>query len=55
MKHIYTTADGRQFVIVQEWLEGMDPWVKYTNVQTGQEYTARKEAFLIRTQVQVLA
>jgi hypothetical protein len=55
MKYIYTTADGRQFEIVQEWLKDEDPWVKYANVQTGQEYTARKEAFLIRTQVQILA
>ena len=55
MKHIYTTADGKQFVILREWFEQQDPWVEYVNVQTNQTYTARKEAFLSRTQVQVLA
>lgn len=55
MKELYTTTDGKQFVIVQEWLEAEDPWVEYENTKTLQRYTCRRAAFLARTSRQVLA
>lgn len=57
MKEIYTTPNGTTFIIIAEYCpnEDNDAWVEYENVRTGQRYTARKEAFLARTQVQLLA
>jgi hypothetical protein len=45
---LYTTQNRDQFLVLEHYdLEG-DPWVRYINTQTEQEYTCRLEAFLQR-------
>ncbi len=45
---IYTARTGPEFLVLEHYdLEG-DPWVRYRNQQTKQEYTCRLEAFLQR-------
>lgn len=45
--NLYGTTDGAKFDLIATWCpnEENDPWVKYVNVETQQEYTCRKEAF----------
>ena len=44
----YSGHDGLVFETVDTFLEDNDPWIKYKNQQTQQEYTCRQEAFLAR-------
>jgi hypothetical protein len=43
----YTSADGKLFEVLAIWCpdEDNDRWVKYQNIETGQEYSCRLEAF----------
>ncbi len=45
--NLYGTPDGKKFDLIATYCpnEESDPWVKYLNVDTRQEYTCRKEAF----------
>ncbi len=45
--NLYGTPDGKKFDLIATYCpnEESDPWVKYMNVDTKQEYTCRKEAF----------
>ena len=47
---LYRTTDGTLFELLNTYNpnEENDPWVTYKNVNTKQEYTCRKEAFLSR-------
>lgn len=45
---IYFSLDGKQFEIVDFWVEQGEPWVKYINSQTEKEYTCLHEAFISR-------
>jgi len=53
MTDIYTTANGWQFRIIEEYSVQGDAWIEYENMATGQRYTARKAAFLVRFRRQV--
>jgi hypothetical protein len=45
-KELYTAQTGRQiFEVVEHYLVEQDPWVRYINTETLQEYTCRREAF----------
>jgi hypothetical protein len=46
----YTSADGKRFEVITVWSpnEENDPWVRYFNRATGDDYTCRLEAFLSR-------
>jgi len=47
---LYRSTDGTTFELMNTYCpnEEGDPWVTYQNVDTKQEYTCRKEAFLSR-------
>jgi len=45
---LYTSYNRDQFEVIEHYLKDQDPWVRYRNTQTGQEYTCRQEAFLQR-------
>lgn len=47
-REIYADGQGRQFEVTEHWLDQGDPWVRYINTQTLQEYQCRQEAFLSR-------
>ena len=57
MKELYTTNDGKEFIIIAEYCpnEDNDVWVEYINTKTQQRYNCRKAAFLARTSRQLLA
>ena len=42
---LWISPDHCQFKITDLMVEEDDAWVAYSNVQTGQEYTCRLEAF----------
>lgn len=46
----FTDGHGNTFKVVARYNpnEENDPWVKYFNIKTNQEYTCRLEAFLAR-------
>lgn len=46
----FTDGHGKIFQVVAKYNpnEENDPWVKYYNINTNQEYTCRLEAFLAR-------
>ena len=46
----YEDSQGNEFVVVAVYNpnEEPDPWVRYENIQTEQEYTCRLEAFQSR-------
>jgi len=43
----WASTDNTVFEVIATYNpnEEQDPWVKYRNVATGQEYTCRQEAF----------
>jgi len=49
----YGDAHGNEFMILAVYNpnEETDPWVKYENIQTEQEYSCRLEAFQARFQL----
>lgn len=49
-KDLYRSHDDTVFELMQTYCpnEENDPWVKFRNVKTKQEFTCRKEAFLAR-------
>lgn len=57
MKMLYTTADGKEFRIINEYTPNNDGdvWVEYENTKTLQRYNCRKAAFEARTVRQLLA
>lgn len=50
LNEIYGSAEGKVFKITAIYnpTEEDDPWVKYVNTDTLQEYSCRQEAFLAR-------
>lgn len=48
LNDLYRTTDDKNFKVIGLELKDNDPWVTYTNTQTGQEYSCRQEAFLSR-------
>jgi hypothetical protein len=46
----YEDVSGNEFVVLAVYNpnEEPDPWVRYENIQTEQEYTCRLEAFQSR-------
>lgn len=48
--NLYGTNDGKRFDLVDTYCPNgdQDPWVKYVNIETKQEYTCRREAFEYR-------
>lgn len=47
---LFSDNNGNTFKVIAQYCpnEENDPWVKYINESTSQEYTCRKEAFLAR-------
>jgi hypothetical protein len=45
--NLYGSTDGKKFDVIATYCpnEEGDPWVKYVNIDTKEEYTCRKEAF----------
>jgi len=43
----WIASDGQMFLIV-ELGDGLNPWVHYENIRTGQTYSCLAEAFLSR-------
>lgn len=48
----YSGYDHKIFEVQELYIHEQDPWVRYTNTQTGQEYTCRQQAFLQRFSLQ---
>lgn len=50
LAQFYTDGRGKRFEVVAVWSpnEENDPWVRYVNVASGDDYTCRLEAFLSR-------
>jgi hypothetical protein len=46
----FSDSNGNVFKVIAKYNpnEENDPWVRYTNESTNQEYTCRMEAFLAR-------
>ena len=49
----YADGQGNEFAVLAVWnpTEEPDPWVRYQNILTEQEYTCRLEAFQTRFQL----
>jgi hypothetical protein len=45
---LWHAADYVMFKVVETFQVSNDPWVKYVNCLTQQEYTCRQEAFMSR-------
>ena len=45
---LYTSPDARTFEVIERYQRDEDPWIRYRNQTTLQEYTCRLEAFLAR-------
>ena len=45
---LYTSPDARTFEVIERYEQANDPWIRYRNQTTLQEYTCRLEAFLAR-------
>jgi hypothetical protein len=48
LNDLYSNGKESLFKIIGIELKDSDPWVTYINTQTGQEYSCRQEAFLLR-------
>lgn len=48
LKELFTDGRGNTFVITGLEIKDKDPWVRYQNQKTEQEYSCRQEAFLLR-------
>jgi hypothetical protein len=48
--NLYGSTDGKKFDLLAVYCpnEENDPWVKYVNIDTKEEFTCRKEAFEFR-------
>jgi hypothetical protein len=45
---LYFSSNGSVYEIIDFWVMDGDPWIKYKNTFTGQEYTCLNDAFLSR-------
>jgi hypothetical protein len=45
---LYFSSNGSVYEIVDFWVAEGDPWIKYRNTLTGQEYSCLNDAFLLR-------
>lgn len=50
LNDLYSGSDGKVFRVTAIFNpnEENDPWVEYSNTQTGQKFSCRQEAFLSR-------
>ena len=45
---LYFSNDGSVFEIIDFWVQDGEPWIKYKNTFSGNEYTCLNDAFLSR-------